>query len=209
MRLVFFGPPGSGKGTQAGLVAGLFGMAHLSTGSLFREEVQKGTELGIRIRAIMESGALITDDVVNEQVFSRISGITDFLLDGYPRNVGQAEALDSFLTDADRPLTGAVLLVIPDEEVIARLSGRLTCTGCGGITGADDLSGDGLCRECGGRLEVREDDRPEVVRDRLEHYRRQTLPLMDYYSGRMLEVDGVGTVRQVTDRIVESLSGWR
>ena len=127
MRIVFFGPPGSGKGTQARQASAHFGMVHLSTGSLFREEVQKETDLGMRICEIMESGMLISDEIVNEQVFTKISGIEDFLLDGYPRNVGQAGDLDHYLAEIGRPLTGALLLVVPDDEVIARLSGRLTC----------------------------------------------------------------------------------
>ena len=184
-------------------------MVHLSTGALFREEVQKKTELGMRIRDIMESGALITDDIVNEQVFSRISDIEDFLLDGYPRNVNQAEELDGFLSDIGHPLTGVLLLVVPDQEVIARLAGRQTCTVCGEITGTGETdAADGTCTSCGGQLEIREDDRPLVVGERLEHYRTETKPLEEYYSGRLLEVDGFGTVQEISDRIREALTSW-
>jgi adenylate kinase len=209
MRIVFFGPPGSGKGTQAKLASEGFGMVHLSTGALFREEVQRKTELGMRVRGIMESGSLITDDIVNEQVFSRIDGLEDFLLDGYPRNVKQAADLDSFLRKTDRPLTGALLLEVPDEEVMSRLAGRKTCTICGGIGGSGPVPSDGECGECGGRLEVRDDDRPEVVRERLLRYREETRPLRGYYEGRMLSVDGVGTVDDVAVRITRALSSWR
>jgi adenylate kinase len=209
MRLVFFGPPGSGKGTQAELASEGFGMVHLSTGALFREEIQRKTELGMRVRGIMESGSLIRDDIVNEQVFSRIDDLEDFLLDGYPRNVKQAADLDGFLDEAGRPLTGALLIEVPDEEVMARLAGRMTCTVCGGISGSGTVPSDGECDECGGRLEVRDDDRPEVVRERLRRYREETGPLRDYYGGRMQSVDGVGTVDEVAGRISRALSSWR
>jgi adenylate kinase len=209
MRIVFFGPPGSGKGTQACLASAHFGLVHLSTGSLFREEVQKETDLGLRIREIMESGSLISDEIVNEQVFSKISCIEEFLLDGYPRNVSQAGNLDLHLTEIGRPLTGALQLIVPDGEVIARLSDRLTCTGCGQISDANSEPDLGRnCSACGNPLAIREDDRPEVIRERLEHYRMETRPLVDYYSGRMLEIDGLGTVQEVFTRIRESLSTW-
>ncbi len=210
MRIVFFGPPGSGKGTQAELASAHFGMVHLSTGSLFREEVQKETDLGMRIRKTMESGVLISDEIVNEQVFTKISDIENFLLDGYPRNVSQAVDLDRYLAEIGRPLTGAMLLVVHDDEVIARLSGRLTCTGCGQISGTkkNDSDRDLNCPVCEEPLVLREDDRPDVVRERLTHYRTETRPLVEYYTGRMLEIDGLGTVQEVSNRIRESLSAW-
>ena len=156
----------------------------------------------------MESGALISDDIVNEQVFSKLMEVPDFLLDGYPRNTGQADELDGYLQELGRPLSGAVLLDVPDSEVIARLSGRLTCTGCGLVT-AMDPEGGTTCPSCGDELEVRRDDSPGVVRERLEHYRAQTSPLIEFYSGRLLRVDGVGSVEQVATRIRESLSEWQ
>jgi len=209
MRIVFFGPPGSGKGTQAELISRRFDLVHLSTGTLFREEVSKGTDLGRRIREIMESGALISDEIVNEQVFSRISGIPSFLLDGYPRNAGQALELDGYLENLGRPLTGVIMLTIPVEEIVRRLTGRLSCLECGFISRAGDYDKGNPCPRCGESLVIREDDRPEIIRERLDHYNELAGPLEDFYGGRMTMVNSSGSVPDVDARIVEVLSKWQ
>jgi adenylate kinase len=205
MRLVLFGPPGSGKGTQAGRICARYGLEHLSTGNILREEMERGTELGVRISGIVRSGALVDDSTVNSIVFGRLSGSEAFLLDGYPRNTGQAEALDEFLGDA-RGVQCALLLRVSEEEIVRRLSGRVSCPGCG-FTGTAEGNGAG-CPSCGGGLVRRPDDGPEVIRRRLSEYRGSTLPLEGYYAGRLCPVDGSGTVDQVWARLQEVLGRW-
>jgi len=209
MRIVFFGPPGSGKGTQAELISKRFDLVHLSTGTLFREEVSKGTDLGRRIREIMESGALIGDEIVNEQVFSRIDGIPSFLLDGYPRNVVQAVELDGHLEKLGQPLTGVIMLVIPYEEIVRRLTGRLSCLDCGFISRTGDYGLGDPCPRCRKSLVIREDDRPEIIRERLDHYNELAGPLEGFYGERMTMVNSFGSVTDVDARIVEVLSKWQ
>ncbi|MBN1434522.1 adenylate kinase [Candidatus Fermentibacterales bacterium] len=208
MRLVFLGPPGSGKGTGAALVSKRLGVPHLSTGDVLREEIRAGTELGLRVKGIVGGGGLVPDEIVNRMVFDRIGDAeAGFILDGYPRNVTQARDLDLFL--GERALTAVVHLEVPDEEVERRLAGRLVCEGCGRIFNAGHFppgTSPEACLECGGRLCHREDDSPEKVRRRLQLYHHETKPLLDYYSGRLVEVDGVGSIEQVAEGIMRSLS---
>ncbi len=208
MRIAFFGPPGSGKGTQAGRISERFGMQHISTGIILRKEVRRSTELGRRIREIVRSGRLVDDETVNAEVFGRIRGVRDFLMDGYPRNRFQAESLDRFLDGLGRPLTGAVFLEVPDEEVMRRIAGRRTCPGCGRTEQSDDSGEEMVCGRCDREMVVREDDLPEVTARRLSHYHEVTRPLESYYEGRRLRVDGTGTRDEVTDRLVRELSRW-
>lgn len=208
MRIVFFGPPGSGKGTQAERVSEHFGLVHISTGMLLREEIRSGSEMGKLIRETVESGRLVSDEIVNLEVFRRLGGIDDFLLDGYPRNASQAESLDAFLDEAGRPLSGAVFLSIPDEEAVRRLTERLVCACAdGSVHGEGSEEGD-ACPHCGESLVRRTDDDLEVVSDRLRHYHELTGRLEDYYRDRLLEVDGTGTREQVFDRIRTALDEW-
>jgi adenylate kinase len=208
MRIIFFGPPGSGKGTQADRMSKRYNLHHLSTGLLLREEIQKNSELGKRIRKIVESGHLVDDAIVNEEVFSKVKEYDRFLLDGYPRNLIQAEDLDDYLEEEKKPLSGAIFITIPDTEVIERLSGRLTCSRCG-FTGKQPMyhSGD-ACIRCGTALIERNDDRTEVIEQRLVHYHDLTKHLEKYYNDRLLIIDGMGTVDQVTLRLEEALSIW-
>jgi adenylate kinase len=205
MRLVLFGPPGSGKGTQAARICAGFGLVHLSTGNILREEMERGSELGKRISAVVESGVLVDDSTVNEIVFSRLAETDEFLLDGYPRNTGQALALDSFLGPA-RAIHCAVLLRVPEDDIIRRLSGRVSCPACGftGTTSQDRAR----CPSCEGGLVRRPDDSPEVIRRRLSEYRDNTLPLESFYADRLREVDGSGSIDQVWSRLQEVLGHW-
>ncbi len=208
MRIVFFGPPGSGKGTQAERMSKRYNLHHLSTGLLLREEINNNSELGKRIRKIVESGHLVDDEIVNEEVFSKVKGYDRFLLDGYPRNLIQAEGLDDYLEKEKKPLSGAIFITIPDAEVIERLSGRLTCSQCG-FTGKQPLQNPGdECPRCGTILVERNDDRMEVIEQRLVHYYNFTKHLEKYYHDRLLNIDGMGTVDQVTLRLEEALSIW-
>jgi adenylate kinase len=204
VRLVLFGPPGSGKGTQAGRICARFGLTHLSTGNILREEIGRCTPLGLKVEGIVKSGALVDDSTVNAVVFGRLGEVDGFLLDGYPRNTSQAVSLDGFL-GSGRPLTCAVMLRVEDSEVVDRLAGRASCGSCG-FTGR---AGSGsACPSCGGALSRRPDDDPGVICRRLEEYRRSTAPLEAYYGSRMCAVDGTGTVDEVWSRIEEVLTGW-
>ncbi|NOQ22120.1 MAG: adenylate kinase [Candidatus Aegiribacteria sp.] len=210
MRITFFGPPGSGKGTQADRISSCFGLQHISTGLLCREEISSGSELGQRIREIVESGHLVSDEIMNEEVFSRIETIDNFLLDGYPRNLSQAKSLDEYLENAGKPLTGAIFIHIPDEEVIRRLTGRLVCV-CSNKysdTGSDIRKEGDICPVCREPFAKRNDDSSEIVKKRLDHYHNLTRHLENYYENRLLEIDGFGTIDQVNERIRKEMLIW-
>ena len=210
MRITFFGPPGSGKGTQADRISSYFDLEHISTGMLFREEISSGSELGKRIREIVESGHLVNDEIVNDEISHRIETVDNFLLDGYPRNLPQAEYLDEFLENAGKPLSGAVFIHIPDEEIIRRLTVRLVCS-CSDEsrnTGNDHHKEGDICQVCGEPFVKRTDDRSEVVENRLHVYYNLTRHLEGYYENRILVVDGLGTVDQVNERIRKDLLTW-
>jgi adenylate kinase len=208
MRITFFGPPGSGKGTQAEKISSHFGMDHISTGFLLREEIRSGSELGKLIRETVESGHLVDDELVNREVFSKIEDKEEFLLDGYPRNLSQAKDLDGFLESRSKPLSGAVFLQVPDEEVMRRLTGRLVCSCPEGTGDSGGFQEGDVCPECGSRFVRRTDDSSEIVRNRLSHYHNLTRHLVDYYGRRLLSVDGIGSIEEVYDRLVEALRPW-
>jgi adenylate kinase len=208
MRITFFGPPGSGKGTQAEKVSDHFGLEHISTGVLLREEISSGSELGTIIREIVESGHLVSDEIVNREVFKRIGEIDDYLLDGYPRNLAQARELDRFLEEDGKRLSGAVFLQVPDGEVLRRLTGRLVCDCADGKAPVGSFSEGETCPECGATFVRRSDDSTEVIKNRLHHYHNLTGHLEEYYTGRLLSIDGVGSIDQVFQRIREALQTW-
>jgi adenylate kinase len=208
MRITFFGPPGSGKGTQAERISEYYGLKHISTGMLLREEIRSGSELGRLIRDIVEAGHLVSDEIVNREVFQRIGEMDGYLLDGYPRNLSQARQLDEFLEEQGKPLSGAVFLQVPDEEVLRRLTERLVCACTDGTgQGGDYLEGD-ICPRCGKPFVRRSDDSREVISNRLRHYHDLTKHLEEYYTGRLLSVDGVGSIDQVFERIRKALEEW-
>ena len=210
MRITFFGPPGSGKGTQADRISSYFGLQHISTGMLFREEIDSGSELGNHIRRQVELGHLVSDEIVNKEVLSRIENVSDFLLDGYPRNLPQAEYLDKFLEIKGKPLSGAVFLQISNEEVFRRLAGRLVCNCPSGSRKMnDDSSKEGsACPVCGQVFIRRVDDSLDVIKFRLEQYHNLKIRLLKFYENRFIEIDGFGTVDQVNDRIRKELQTW-
>jgi adenylate kinase len=185
MRIVFLGAPGSGKGTQAVKVKSELGIAHISTGDLLRAQVRAGTPLGIKAKAVMDAGQLVSDDVVLGMLEARLAEpdtAVGFILDGYPRNLVQANALDALLTRIGQPLDVAVLLAVPSELIVSRLAGRAQAEG-------------------------RKDDTPETVRERLRVYAEQTEPVVDFYvrAGKLIEVDGVGEVDEVNARILAAI----
>ena len=208
IRLVFLGPPGVGKGTQAAKLAKSRGIPQISTGDILREAVRTGTPLGVQAREFMDRGALVSDDLVVALVADRI-GRDDcgngFILDGFPRTVPQAEALDAMLRERGLPLLGVLTLEAPVEEIVSRLGSRRVCPKCGRVyTSATEL-----CEADGERLIQRSDDHPEVVRERLKVYEAQTHPLVEYYSkrGMVRKVDGLGTLEEVSMRVGGALAG--
>ena len=211
MRIVLFGPPGAGKGTQAGLLSEKFGTAHISTGDILREAVAKGTEIGKKAKSFMDRGELVPDDVVIEIAKQKLAevGIVGFILDGFPRTVPQAEALDRALDELGLPLDAVVSLCVPEEELVRRLSGRRVCAGCSRPFHIDSIKGNAAeCEACGGELVQRADDKPDSVRNRLHVYEAQTSPLIGYYRERELlaEIDATGSVEQVFGRVIGALA---
>ncbi len=186
MKIVLLGPPGAGKGTQAVRLARDAGLRHLSTGDVLREAVKAGTEVGLKARSYMESGALVPDEVVIGIIEERMRDDgpeVSHLLDGFPRTAAQAEALDELLRRLDSRLDAVVYFDVPEDVVVERLSGRRTCRKCGANFHAEFMppKKDMICDKCGGELCQREDDRPESVRNRLSTYQAQTAELIDYY----------------------------
>jgi adenylate kinase len=212
VRLVLVGPPGAGKGTQAQFVAANFAIPKISTGDIFRANVSQGTKLGLSAKRYMDAGDLVPDHITIAMVRDRIAedDATDgFLLDGFPRNVPQAETLDTMLAEMGTKLDVVLELVVDDEEVIRRLSGRRTCRTCGHIwhIDFDPPSRDGECDDCGGELFQRDDDLPETIRHRLEVYAEQTAPLVAFYADRgvLIGIDATGPVDDITERATDAL----
>lgn len=212
MRLVLVGPPGAGKGTQAQFIASHFAVPKISTGDIFRANVSQGTELGIEARKYMDAGDLVPDEVTIGMVKDRLAqddAVEGFLLDGFPRTVHQAEVLDEMLEGQGAALDVVLELVVDDDEVVRRLSGRRTCRQCGHVwhLDFDPPSRDGRCDRCSGELFQRDDDREDTIRHRLEVYADQTSPLIDYYGDRGLlrGIDATGPVEDVTDRAINAL----
>ncbi|MHB0912277.1 MAG: adenylate kinase [Armatimonadota bacterium] len=205
MNLVLLGPPGAGKGTQATAIAERYGIPHISTGDILRAAVSQGTELGKTAESCMKRGELVPDEVVIGIVAERIEEPdckNGFLLDGFPRTMAQAEALDAKLAERGRKLDAVISLEVDEDEVVRRLGSRRVCEACGKIHTASDTA----CA-CGGNLIVRSDDQPEAIRCRLQVYREQTEPLVAYYAakGTLKPVPAVGTVDEVSARIAEVL----
>ena len=210
-RLIILGAPGVGKGTQAKRLAVDFGWVHVSTGDMLRDAVRMRTSLGLRAKDTMEKGELVSDEIIEGLMRDRLKEedcLNGFVLDGFPRNVLQAEKLDELLKDLSFDLDGVVSIVVSDEEIVYRLSRRFVCAKCGFMVTAKEDREDGTrCPSCEGQLERRKDDEPKTVKHRLEIYEEQTHSLIGYYRGRNLlrEVDGVGMIDEVYTRICVSL----
>ena len=208
LNLVMLGPPGAGKGTQARQLRRKWNIPHISTGAMLREAVQAGTPLGRQVAAIMESGGLISDDVITHVVIERLAHPDTnggFLLDGYPRTIPQAEALDRMLSRR-APLV-VVDIVLSEAEVVRRLASRMVCAECG----ANAVGEGPACHDCGGPLVPRADDREQVVLNRLNVYRDQTEPLIAYYGGRSTycRIDGARLPDDVTADIIKAVERHR
>jgi len=208
--VVLLGPPGSGKGTQAVRLTKELGIPHISTGDLFRENISKNTDLGKRARTYIDAGKLVPDEVVLDMLFDRVSkpdAKDGYLLDGFPRTVPQAEALDKHL--AGNVTFVALDLEVPDEVIYKRAEGRLTCKACGNIHNRyfSPPEKEGVCDKCGGELMQRPDDRGEVVQERLRVYHEQTEPLVNYYAkkGLLKKVDGTKSPDEVFESLKASL----
>jgi adenylate kinase len=206
-NMVFLGPQGSGKGTIIGKIKGRYGVPHVSTGDMFREALKSGSEFGKKAAEHMNRGELVPDDVTVGMVRERLSWddcAEGFMLDGFPRNLEQARALSDITT-----LDTAVLLDVPEEISLERLSGRRQCRECGTIFHLRFVppTQEGICDSCGGELYQRDDDKPEAIKERLAIYRADTMPIVEYYDGAgvLVEVDGSGPVDEVVARILDKL----
>lgn len=210
--MVFLGPPGAGKGTQAELLREHYGIVHISTGDMIRERIAAATPTGLKAKPFAERGALVPDAIMVEMVTERL-GEPDcspgFLLDGFPRTRGQAEALDPALAATGRTLDAVVLMEVADEEVVQRLSGRRTCRRCHHSCNVVSLPPRvaGACDRCGGELFQRQDDRPETIRNRLDAYHKQTEEVVPYYEtkGMVRRVSAVGSVDEIQQSIRDAL----
>lgn len=216
MYIILLGAPGAGKGTQAANLAWEFNLVHIATGDLFRQALEQKTELGLQAKAYMEKGALVPDELTIKMVRERLSAPDcqrGAILDGFPRNLPQAEALDMALARQGKRIDKVVYIKVAEEELLKRLSGRWLCRNCQTPYHAVDSPPKvwGKCDKCGGELYQRPDDTPETVRKRLQVYFVETAPLIEYYTktGKMLEVDGEGSIGEVGSRIVSALKTRR
>jgi len=212
MRVVLVGAPGAGKGTQAKYIAAHYGIPPISTGDIFRGNIAAQTDLGKTAKRFMDAGDLVPDNVTIGIVRERLGQddtVSGFLLDGFPRTVTQAEALEEIVADLGTPLDVALELQVEDDEVVRRLSGRRTCRGCGHVWHVefDPPNVDAVCDECGGELFQRDDDLPETIRRRLEVYSEQTEPLIGFYTdkGLLRSIKAAGSVDEITKRSIEAL----
>ena len=212
MRIVLLGAPGSGKGTQAKKLMTDFGYPQVSTGDLLRDAVARGTEYGKQAKAAMDSGQLVSDDIVLGILKDRIAqpdAANGFILDGFPRNLAQARALEAVLAELGQPLDAAVLMDVDHDILFKRLTGRRSCKNCGRVYNVYFLPPpeDGRCESCGGELVQRSDDREETIGHRLEVYRAQTEPLIEHFRGigKLKVVDAEGGFEEVYARLLEAL----
>jgi adenylate kinase len=206
MRLVLVGPPGAGKGTQAQFLAAHYSIPHISTGDIFRANLKAGTPLGLQAKGFMDKGELVPDSVTNEMVKDRLTHddvANGFLLDGFPRNVAQAEVLRAILAEKKTPLHAVLEFSLANEEIVARLSSRRTCKECGAPSVGQDK-----CPQCGGDVYQREDDKAEVIARRLEVYQEQTAPIVSFYrnEGLLITVGALGSVEDITAHAISALS---
>ena len=206
MNLVFLGPPGAGKGTQADVVCEKLGIAHISTGDMFRKAMREGTPTGLKAKAYIDQGKLVPDSVTVEMVKERLSEAdcaNGYLLDGFPRNLDQAEALAGFST-----LDAVVDIAVPDENLIRRLSGRRFCPKCSGTFHVSSLADEKVCPKCGAELIQRADDNPATIANRLSVYHEQTSPLTEFYEkkGLLKKVDGALPMEEVSQQILKALA---
>ena len=209
-KVILLGPPGCGKGTQADIICKEYNIPHISTGDILRDNVKRGTGIGTNAKEYMDSGRLVPDEIIIHMMKDRF--LADdcgkgFLLDGFPRTIAQAEALDNLLDQMDMSLDYIVNIDVKDEDIINRISKRLSCPNCGEVYNLlykkpkKEMS----CDTCGGKLHQRDDDKEEVIRNRLDVYRKQTAPLISYYKQKIKNVDGSKNIGEVTKDILKIL----
>lgn len=212
MKIIMLGAPGAGKGTQAKKIADKYSIPHISTGDIFRANIKEGTELGKKAKTYMDQGLLVPDDLVVDLVVDRVQQDdckNGYVLDGFPRTIPQAESLDAALEKLNDKIDFAVNVEVPDENIIRRMSGRRACLGCGATYHIEHIppKTEGICDTCGKELVLRDDDKPETVKKRLDVYHEQTQPLIDYYTKKdvLAEVDGTKDMEEVFRDIVKVL----
>ena len=212
MKIIMLGAPGAGKGTQAKMIADKYSVPHISTGDIFRANIKGGTELGKKAKAYMDQGALVPDELVVDLVADRIKQDDckeGYVFDGFPRTIPQAEALDKALEEMGSKIDFAIDIDVPDENIINRMSGRRACLACGATYHVqfNAPKTEGICDVCGKELVLRDDDKPETVKTRLDVYHTQTQPLIDYYTekGVLKSVDGTQDVAEVFQSIIDVL----
>lgn len=212
MKIIMLGAPGAGKGTQAKKIAAKYAIPHISTGDIFRANIKNNTELGQKAKTYMDKGELVPDELVVDLIMDRFKEAdcaNGYVLDGFPRTIPQAEALDKALSANGESVDYAINVEVPDENIINRMSGRRACVGCGATYHIqfNPTKVEGICDACGEKLILRDDDKPETVKNRLSVYHEQTQPLIDYYSkkGVLAEVDGTQSMENVFNAIVDVL----
>ena len=208
MKLIFLGAPGAGKGTQAEIIAAELKIPTISTGNIIREALANGTDMGLKAKSFIEAGKLVPDDVVIGIIKERLAAddcANGFILDGFPRTIPQAEALDNMGIIIDK----VVDIDVPDENIVNRMSGRRVCKACGSSYHIENKKPkvEGVCDACGGELQIRKDDAPETVLDRLNVYHEQTEPLKDFYAkcGKLRSVEGTAPITEITEAILKVL----
>ncbi|MCR5608161.1 MAG: adenylate kinase [Lachnospiraceae bacterium] len=212
MKIIMLGAPGAGKGTQAKKIAEKYSIPHISTGDIFRANIKNGTELGKKAKTYMDQGLLVPDELVVDLVIDRFAQddcANGYVLDGFPRTIPQAEALDAALAKINEKIDYAINVEVPDENIIKRMSGRRACVSCGATYHLEHIppKKEGICDTCGAELILRDDDKPETVQKRLNVYHEQTQPLIDYYTSKnvLKEVDGTVDMAEVFAAIVKVL----
>ena len=209
MKIVMLGNIGVGKGTQGRKLSEKFNIPYIATGDIFRENIRNETPLGKKVKSILEQGGLVSDEVVNEIVFDKINNVEDFILDGFPRTLFQAEQLEKFLKLNNNPLDFVFYLILPEEIIVKRITGRRICPKCGRVYNIyfNPPKNDEICDFDGEKLIQREDDNLEVVKKRMEEFKKNTFPLIDFYRERkiLFEIDGEGSPDEVFNRIVKTI----
>ena len=211
MKIVLLGPPGAGKGTQAKSISNKYSIPHISTGDIFRKNISENTPLGVEAKSYMDKGQLVPDEVTINMVKDRLQQAdceNGYLLDGFPRTVAQAEALNSFLNERDEQLDTALLIKVPNEFILERMTGRRVCPSCGASYHVKfNPPIEGKCRLCGSEVIQRKDDTVETVKERLDVYEKETQPLIDFYANKQLlsEVDGTQAINEVFRGICDIL----
>jgi len=212
MKIIMLGAPGAGKGTQAEMICEKYNLPHISTGDIFRANIKNGTELGKEAKKYMDQGLLVPDELTVKILLDRVARedcVNGYVLDGFPRTIPQAEVLDEALTKLGDKVDFAINVDVPDENIINRMSGRRACVTCGATYHVQyaPTKVEGICDKCGAELILRDDDKPETVKNRLDVYHKQTQPLIEYYGnkGILKEVDGTVAMNEVFNSIVSIL----